>query len=80
MASVFRGVGIPRTRRHLRGSINGVLIECLDKAVQTERDRILKALPEKGIKWMQEGYAKNRKGYTEGFNTCLDAVKKVIDE
>ena len=37
-------------------------------------------IEEKGIKWMQEGNRKDRKGYTEGFNDkrqcCIDIAKK----
>lgn len=35
---------------------------------------------EPGIKWMQEGSNKNRKGYTNGFNECLDIVIKILKE
>jgi len=38
--------------------------------------KVLEALPEEGIKWMQEGYNKDRKGFTNGFNSCLEQVKK----
>lgn len=35
---------------------------------------------EEGIKWMQEGNKKNRRGYTEGFNAkqqeCIEVAKK----
>ena len=33
-------------------------------------------LPEEGIQWMQEGYNKDRKGYTEGFNACRSQFLK----
>ena len=38
---------------------------------------------EEGIEWMQEGYSKERKGYTLGFNTALSTyqnnIKSLID-
>lgn len=40
-------------------------------------DDICKELPlEKGIKWMQEGDKKERRGYTQGYN---EAVKELND-
>ena len=37
-------------------------------------------LPEEGIKWMQEGSRKDRKGYTDGFNACLSLIRDKIKE
>lgn len=58
---------------------------------QTIENIINKNLPEKGIKWMQEGnYShKDRKGYTDGYNQALsqintsliaDEVLKVVEK
>ena len=49
-----------------------------DRGVWDERNRMLKDLPEEGIKWMQEGHNKDRKGYTEGYNRTLQEIKKII--
>ena len=35
---------------------------------------------ERGIKWMQEGSDKNRRGYTDGFNAGIDTAIKIINE
>ena len=39
-----------------------------------------KALPEEGIKWMQEGDHKDRKGFTMGFNFYRGKVLKLLRE
>lgn len=41
-------------------------------------EKCIETLPEEGIKWMQEGNNKDRKGYTEGFNACLSQAKSVL--
>jgi len=43
-----------------------------------------KEWPEKGIKYMQEGHNKDRKGYTDGYNQCWEdctaALPAVVEE
>jgi len=43
-----------------------------------------KEWPEKGIKYMQEGHNKDRKGYTDGYNQCWEdctaALEAVVEE
>lgn len=33
---------------------------------------------EKGIMWMQEGSNKNRKGYTDGYNSAIENILNLI--
>ena len=37
-------------------------------------------LGERGIEWMQEGHNKDRKGYTNGYNTLYDKLNSKLDE
>ena|SRR3990167_4985334 len=43
-------------------------------------EEVKKCLPEEGIKWMQEGNDKNKKGFTEGFNFCRDKMFENLEE
>jgi hypothetical protein len=36
--------------------------------------KIKECLPEKGIEWQQEGTRKELRGYTKGFNDCIDQI------
>lgn len=38
------------------------------------KQEFMKAIPEFGIKWMQEGGNKDHKGFTKGFNTCREQI------
>ncbi len=37
-------------------------------------------VPEDGIKWMQEGSVKSKKGYTDSFNFAIQQIKQRIKE
>ncbi len=52
------------------------LSSAIDEVEKEVREEILSKLPEEGIKWMQEGNNKDRKGYSEGFNACLAQFKE----
>lgn len=55
------------------------LVQGLLKAQKAElKKELLEKMPELGIKWMQEGYKKDRKGFTEGYNQALQEVKDII--
>lgn len=43
------------------------------------KKELLGKLPEQDIKWMQEGSHKDRKGFTDGFNSCLAEIKKLLE-
>ena len=55
----------PKVETYLRESYADIVKKTL------ERVKV-----EEGIKWMQEGNNKNRKGYTEGFNSALQEIQK----
>lgn len=51
-----------------------------DKIKSRIKARILEKMPEAGITWMQEGFNKDRKGYTEGFNKARTEMKNIIEQ
>ena len=60
---------------HFSDVIRDFLKQKLQEVAQKKVEEII---PEKGIKWMQEGNRKDRKGFTEGFNFCRDMVIKSL--
>ena len=53
------------------------VMKLIESTLKEERKRIIEEmLVEEGIKWMQEGNRKDRKGYTEGFNQCCALQKE----
>ena len=46
--------------------------------IQKERAKLLGEIKlEEGIKWMQEGSNKNRKGFTNGYNEAVSDLEKL---
>ena len=57
------------------------VMKLIESTLKEERKRIIEEmLVEEGIKWMQEGNRKDRKGYTEGFNQCCALQKEKAKE
>ena len=41
---------------------------------------VMKCVPEEGIKWMQEGHNKDKKGFTDGFNSAIEQTLKNLED
>jgi len=57
------------TDRHL-------FVKKMEEILKEQREDIVKEISEmeKGIKWMQEGSKKDRKGFTDGYNKAFDDI------
>ena len=59
--------------------LNKISTEKIYKEARWEMiGEIERSLPEEGIKWMQEGNNKDRKGFTDGFNAYSSMVKDIL--
>ena len=65
-----------------KGFVSRGVVEAQIKATMREelKKELVSRLPEAGIKWMQEGSHKDRKGFTDGFNSCLENITKIIEQ
>ena len=60
-----------------RLEVESFLADFAQKIVEGVRDSVV---PEEGIRWMQEGSNKNRKGFTDGFNESRAETLRRLDQ